>query len=537
MFRVLFYCLIIFPIAAVSVWLVQRPGRFSANWLGYHIEMNTSLAVVIFFFLVGSALLFARWTGIAVRGPETFVAYRKQLRLARGYTALSQGMVAVAAGDSAEVRKLAKQAHRLLDEPALTLLLSAQAAQLDGDEGRAERYFREMLDVESTEFLGLRGLFIMAARRGNQEAALDYAERAAALRPDTPWVGEALFELNSAQQNWGAAADLLENSVKAKTIGKDVARRKRAVLYTEQAIAEDASSNAAEALSMASQALDLAPGFGPAAVVAAKHLINQGKTWKAAEVIETAWNVGPHPDLATLYGKIKSADTDKARAKWVRGLAKFNKDHVESRLLRARQNINLGQWKSARRSIDTLLESFASVRVCELMADIEKGEHGRSEVVSEAARAWLAKAVVAPRDAHWMCGTCGREAPAWSAVCNNCGAFDDLDWRAPREMTLVPIEGDSDVDESTGALLVLAEEAEEESATGIEPSVVDSVLLPQKSKEGLPQAAFTRRSDEARQDGGRDFSDLYAPDDPGPGGSSSDDPFDPRPEKITGQDL
>ncbi|TNE38382.1 MAG: heme biosynthesis protein HemY, partial [Alphaproteobacteria bacterium] len=166
MYRVLAYCLVAFPLAAGAVWLATREGRFQADWLGYHIEMNTSLAVVVYVALIALILLFVRWTGLVVRGPETFFAYRREHRRALGLSALSKGLVAVAAGDSAEVRKLARQAHKLLDEPALTLLLSAQAAQLDGNEKKAESFYRDMLDQEATEFLGLRGLFMIAARRG-----------------------------------------------------------------------------------------------------------------------------------------------------------------------------------------------------------------------------------------------------------------------------------------------------------------------------------------------------------------------------------
>lgn len=539
MFRVLWFCLILFPLAGLAVWLVGSPGAFSAEWLGYHIEMNTSLALVGFAVLIGLALLGSRWIGLTVRGPETFAAYRRERRRARGFSALSRGMIAVAAGDSGEVRKLARQARKLLDEPALTLLLSAQAAQMDGLHDAAEDYYRDMLGVEETEFLGLRGLFLASLRKGDRIAAEDYASRAFELRPETPWVSSALFELHSAHKNWAAAADLLTASVKAKLIAPDVAKRRRAVLLTEQARAGDAKSRSDEALKAAQTALDLAPGFAPAALVAAKYLIEQGKTWKAAEVIETAWSVIPHPQLAALYGKARQGEGERAHAKWVRGLADFNKDHIESRLLRAAQNISLQQWKGARRALKGLVDDYATVRVCELMAQIERGEHPDTDQGREAARLWLKRAVSAPRDAHWMCGTCGREATDWQAICSNCGAFDGLSWQAPNDLILAPAEfGDEVEDETLGALVVT------EGALGVTPGGADEAVpegvpevleiegqAPAKAKPRSRPMSYARLVDEEKREGVRDPSNVGAPDDPGPDSSlSSDDPYDPRPE-------
>src|SRR5262249_57792128 len=88
-------------------------------------------------------------------------------RRRKAYRALTQGMVAVAAGDAGEARRQAKLAGTLLNDPPLTLLLAAQAAQLDGDERAAEKYFRAMLDRPETAFLGLRGLLMQSLKAGN----------------------------------------------------------------------------------------------------------------------------------------------------------------------------------------------------------------------------------------------------------------------------------------------------------------------------------------------------------------------------------
>ena len=70
--------------------------------------------------------------------------------------------------DLAGAQRQAKKADVLLNEPPLTMLLSAQAAQLDGDEQAAEGYFRAMLEREETRFLGLRGLITQAIKRGSR---------------------------------------------------------------------------------------------------------------------------------------------------------------------------------------------------------------------------------------------------------------------------------------------------------------------------------------------------------------------------------
>ena len=59
----------------------------------------------------------------------------------------------------ADAKRQARRAESLLAEPAMTQLLSAQAAQLSGDAQAATRYFTDMLAQGDTEFLGLRGLF------------------------------------------------------------------------------------------------------------------------------------------------------------------------------------------------------------------------------------------------------------------------------------------------------------------------------------------------------------------------------------------
>ena len=86
------------------------------------------------------------------RGAQT-----RASRPRAGYQGFTCGTVAVAAGDPQEARRFARRAEALLAEPPLTLLLSAQAAQIGGDELAAKKVFYGNAAAK-TEFLGLRGL-------------------------------------------------------------------------------------------------------------------------------------------------------------------------------------------------------------------------------------------------------------------------------------------------------------------------------------------------------------------------------------------
>src|SRR6185312_12175791 len=142
--------------------------KVALTWQGW--EIDTSVAVMGFATLVVALALAVLFTllRLILRGPRAWARGRRERRRQQGYRALTQGMVAVAAGDAEEAQKLARKADSLLAEPPLTLLLSAQAAQLSGDEGAATRYFTAMLERPETEFLGLRGLLMQALRGGDE---------------------------------------------------------------------------------------------------------------------------------------------------------------------------------------------------------------------------------------------------------------------------------------------------------------------------------------------------------------------------------
>jgi HemY protein len=449
--------LLVFAVlVAVAVFFADHPGQVEIVWQGW--QVTTSVGVLVAAAVL-AALLVALLFWIVSRmvgSPRVFLHRRRERRRRAGYQALTQGMVAVAAGNPHEAQRYARKAEALLAEPPLTLLLSAQAAQLEGDETAAKKFFTAMLDRPETEFLGLRGLLNQVLRVGDRGTALRLTQRAMTLRPGTPWVVQSLFDLEAREGRWEAAHQTLAQAVKRRTIPRKRARHHRGVILYELGRAAVANGDRRRGINLAAQAQALAPDLATPAAHHARLLLDDRRTGPAAKAVERAWRTAPHPELAQAYGAIHAGEPPLARVKRVEWLAAQNPGARESHLALAEAALDAQLWGEARRHLDRALTAAAALpiakpassnplssasagegekrglagptpRLCLLMARLEEAEHGAGSGMRE----WLDRAVNAMPDPRYVCTSCGGESLEWRSLCPHCNSFDTLDWRTP----------------------------------------------------------------------------------------------------------
>ena len=438
----IFLILALAVVVASAVWFSDRPGTVAIEWQGWLIEMSVGRFVLAAALLLGVVLIVFGIVRLIFRVPGRIREHRRASRRERGYRALTQGMVAVAAGDSAEATRQARRADVLLNEPPLTMLLSAQAAQLNGDEAAARRYFRDMLERPETAFLGLRGLLMQAQRDNDRRTALEYAERAYELQPRTPWVLTTMFDLQVEEGRWRAALATLEEAVKRKALSPAEARDRRAAVLMGCSGEAEAEGDLSEALRFARRANTLAPDFLPAVLRTVDLMVRTGKARAASRMIHNAWSRTPHPELARVYGEIGEGDDALKRVRRYEKLLSFNPDHPESHIALAEAALAAELWGEARNHLDRAAGDEPTARVCRLMADLEEREHGNVDAV----RAWLLRASAAPPDAVWLCGDCGAAWEQWSPLCGSCGSLGTQHWAPParaRTLGLRVVDGDA----------------------------------------------------------------------------------------------
>lgn len=414
-----------------AVWLANHPETLTLTWQDRAYSTSLSVGIVV---LVGIALLLSLlWSIIRffVRLPRRLNYTSRASRRAKGYAAVSRGMVAVGAGDTAAARRLAGEAERLLGREPLTMLLKAQAAQIAGDRVGAEAAFRRMTEDSETRVLGLRGLFVEARRRGDLEGARTYAAEAARLAPAVGWANEAVLEAQSAEGDWRGALASVERRASLGLLDKATARRHRAVLLTADALAQR-DQNEDRALEEALEANRLAPDLVPAAALAGQILSRRADLRRAARIVEAAWKVQPHPELADVYLNLRPGDSALDRLHRAETLAKLSSWDPEARLALARAALEAREFARAREVLRPLLEERPTVRACLLMADVEQAEHGATGEV----RGWLARAARAPRDPVWIAD--GVVSDHWAPLSPVSGRLDAFVWQAPPDLITGP---------------------------------------------------------------------------------------------------
>ncbi|MHB2168426.1 heme biosynthesis HemY N-terminal domain-containing protein [Alsobacter sp. R-9] len=425
MIRVLVFIALLVGLAFGAAWLVDRPGEVVMTFEGYRIETSVLAAVGLVAALAAFIIILWALIRAILRLPSAIGFASRARKRARGFAAVSRGMIAVGAGDPRSAKRNADDAGKLLGNEPLVLLLQAQAAQMAGDRPAAEGAFKRMLEEPETRVLGLRGLFVEARRKGDAAAARAYAAEASRLAPTVSWAGEALLEYQCADEDWTGALATLDRG--AKGLDKPVYRRQRAVLLTADAMTR-AEREPDTALQKVQEAVKLAPALVPAVALMSRLLARRGDLRKASRVVETAWSQSPHPDLADAYLAVRIGDSVRDRLTRAEKLLSLTPRDPEARLAVAQAALAARQFDKARKVVGPLLEEGRPpVRVCLLMADLEEAEHEHGGAVRE----WLARASRAPRDPAWIAD--GVIADRWAPISPVTGRLDAFVWGTPVE--------------------------------------------------------------------------------------------------------
>lgn len=430
MTKLLWRFLLIILAALAIVWLADRPGSVTIQWLGREIHLSVLVGIIsaAILFLAGHFVL--RFLRMIFRSPHALRGRMRERKTRKAYEALSRGIIAAGAGDAQAAARHASLAGETLNHEPLVKLLGAQAAQLRGDRDEVRRVFETMSQTPDTELLGLRGLFTHARDAADWHSARKHAEAAHRKNNRLPWANVAVLQSLLAQKDYEAAARNVAQQGKLGLMQREEALKKQAALLTAAALASE-ESDKIKALALAQEAHSLDHSLVPAALVIARAQIANGNARKAVRTLRACWALQPHRDLARMAARIEDDGPEKQFER-VRDLTGKDPVSLEGRFALAEAAILAGRHEAAHDVLRPLIADAPQAGICGLMASVEDMSGDKSK-----SREWLAKAMSAPRDPLWVSDSVA--VATWTALSPVTGEIAPSEWKVPFQQPLQPL--------------------------------------------------------------------------------------------------
>jgi len=389
---------------AALLWFVNLDGAVDIRAGTWAINLNLPLALAALLVLVAALLALVLLYGVARRMPRRMRQRQTERDREEGEGAMTRILVSLAAGRGDAARTEVSRARRLMGDTPQLLLLTAEAARLDGDEQTARMAFEALAERDDCRFLGLRGLLRQAVADEHWDRARTLAAELAAADPDAAWVREERAQLALRTENWREALELA---------GQTGPRAQLAFAAARQ------TADPKEATRLEQLAVSADPGFAPAALALAQRLRQEGHPKRAAALLAESFAKSPNPETAEA---LMQSETDPARR--LRLAVEFTRSvvrHPEARLVRARAFLEAGEPERSRQELEAAMAGGGGDRRhFVLMAEADPEDAAR----------WLNEAASAASEPAWRCGHCGTEHAQWKPRCENCGTVGEIAWNA-----------------------------------------------------------------------------------------------------------
>jgi HemY protein len=417
MIKKFFTAIFVIFMIATAVWLAENKGSVTLNWLGY--EITTSVAVL----LGVSSLLFiilALGLYVVLTLLHLPLHWRDKKRIKRqkqGIDYAGKALVAIASqqGDLAE--SLAKKAHILLGEHALTLLLQAQAAQLQEKTARTTQLYTEMIKHPETGALGMRGLITNARKNNDTATTQKLITNFYHTHPTNTWATENFVHAAMKACHWEEAEQAVNKAIDQKILPRTLGQQLLQGIFLEKSRMLPAS----EALELLERAYRLAPQNIASVVSYAKALFPANEK-RARTILYKAWKNDPHAMLAKAFQESVVFLDPFAAYKQIKYFVAPHPTLATSLLLLSHAEKQMGILGKAKELATASLRIFPSKEAYNLCAELAVLSLEKTTDIDKNRR--LAEDAASIFD--WSCSACHQTVIEWHAICPQCDGFMTL---------------------------------------------------------------------------------------------------------------
>ena len=433
MIKILRLVLIIGLVALVVSWFNKQSGISQIQWLGYQIQISTSILVGLVIIFTALIMLIDRVLRF-LRNLPNMMAYGWQYRRkTNGERALGLGFVALAAGDSRSAQKQAKKAEKLLGKGLLPDLLAAQAAHLSGDKNAARRYFAQLSKNKDAAYYGLIGIMKLQSQNKDHERSLAAAQKALKIQPDSITALTHVFWRNIEEKKWEKSLEIiallkpqLSNFAKQR---KQFKEREIGLCYL---LAHDSSEQTVQSIWL-NRALKISES-NIACRVGLARLYKKNKLNKQmTKIAERGFILNPHQDFVDLLRDDFANNTAKFIVRLTK-LARQSKFKIDAYRLVIAASLDADILPPAMSLLSEIPQNEMTNEDFLLTADLAE-----KQIDPNRAKIALQDAARAPRGKAWRCSACSTITAQFEPICPKCSDIGMIDWANESHYIIEPI--------------------------------------------------------------------------------------------------
>ena len=345
----------------------------------------------------------------------------------RGYQAFSQGMIAIANKDFKTAIIENKKVSYYLKNTSLNLLLKSETLKIEKKYDELSLIYEEMLKIENTKAIGLKGLMKKNIYAQDYHHAFVYGESLFNINPKIEKLYESLVNIIGKTNNWLKLIEISNNALSLKLISKELCDVNKSIGYYEISKIK-MYSEPYEAIKLIESSLKLRQFFYPYVSYYLQLLIANNELSKTKKYLQKNWKNLLHPELKNII-KLLSDKLNLSFSELTKSIISSNYDIKESKILLAESFIANDKWNDAKKILTPLLQHKPSKEICLLMSIIEKNDSNDPQKVN----AWISRANFGELNRIWICSITNTTQENWSSM-SNSGYFNSLEWRRPRDM-------------------------------------------------------------------------------------------------------
>ena len=377
-----------------SIWVsLGSESNIIIEWLGYHVEVSTIFATILFLITLIVAFLVIYFLIFLRNIPSSLKKHYQEKQDQEDLILLLKSFSSLYDEDLSKMKQLIKKVNSSRNHSQMELLkpfvslfvTQANHLQYKADSSFIEALedsYQESLQHESTKFIGLKGLVTLRIEKKCYHDALVYAEKAYAIQPKSAWLLKVLIEIYTELDLYDKVDQIINKALGYKFIDKKEANSLLVTNFLKSANHLIADSEAEKAILLLEKALKIDPSYYDALVILVRLYVQDNNKKLAYKIIEKAWKNKASIAIANLMLKVSKDEVLNKRVQLLENLIDSKPEHKEGYLALTQVYIEEAMLTEARSTMDKLLSLHApDSDTSKLMALIEAKAHNNHSVI------------------------------------------------------------------------------------------------------------------------------------------------------------